>query len=112
MPEQNSYYERHIFFCLNQRANGEDCCADHRAQEGFDRCKSQVKAAGLSGPGKVRVNKAGCLDRCELGPVMVVYPEAVWYTFVDKDDIDEIIQSHLIEGKPVERLMVDRPANA
>ena len=60
----------------------------------------------------MRINKAGCLDRCELGPVMVVYPEAVWYTFVDKEDIDEIIQSHLIEGKPVERLMVDRPASA
>ena len=60
----------------------------------------------------MRINKAGCLDRCELGPVMVVYPEAVWYTFVDKEDIDEIIQSHLVEGKPVERLMVDRPANA
>jgi (2Fe-2S) ferredoxin len=58
----------------------------------------------------VRINKAGCLDRCELGPVLVVYPEAVWYTFVDQHDIDEIIQSHLIEGKPVERLMVDRPA--
>ncbi|WP_431098912.1 (2Fe-2S) ferredoxin domain-containing protein [Polaromonas aquatica] len=104
MPEQNSYYERHVFFCLNQRANGEDCCADHRAQEGFDRCKSQVKVAGLAGPGKVRVNKAGCLDRCAGGPVAVVYPEAVWYTYVDASDIDEIVESHLKNGKVVERL--------
>ena len=101
----DSYYERHIFFCLNQRKPGEDCCADHRAQAGYDRCKSQVKAAGLSGPGKVRVNKAGCLDRCAAGPVVVVYPEAVWYTYVDAHDIDEIVESHLKNGQVVERLL-------
>jgi len=101
----DSYYERHIFFCLNQRGPGEDCCANHRAQEGFDRCKSQVKAAGLAGPGKVRVNKAGCLDRCAGGPVAVVYPEAVWYSYVDAHDIDEIVESHLKNGQVVERLL-------
>lgn len=102
----SSYYQRHIFFCLNERPNGEDCCALHGAKEGFDRCKQQVKAAGLAGPGGVRVNKAGCLDRCAGGPVAVVYPEAVWYTFVDEADIDEIVQSHLRDGQPVERLML------
>lgn len=101
-----SYYERHIFFCLNQRGSGEDCCAVHGAQQGFDRCKAQVKAAGLAGPGQVRVNKAGCLDRCAAGPVAVVYPEAVWYTFVDDSDIDEIVESHLKNGQVVERLRV------
>ena len=101
-----SYYEQHIFFCLNQRKGGEDSCAEYRAEEGFDRCKSQVKAAGLSGPGKVRVNKAGCLDRCAAGPVAVVYPGAVWYTYVDKHDIDEIVESHLKNGKVVERLLI------
>ena len=75
------------------------------AQEAFDRCKSQVKAQGLAGPGKVRVNKAGCLDRCAAGPVAVVYPEAVWYTYVDEHDIDEIVESHLKNGKVVERLL-------
>jgi (2Fe-2S) ferredoxin len=100
-----SYYERHIFFCLNQRESGEDSCANHRAQQGFDRCKAQVKAAGLAGPGKVRVNKAGCLDRCAAGPVVVVYPEAVWYTYVDAHDIDEIVESHLKNGQVVERLL-------
>ena len=69
------YYGRHIFFCLNERKNGEESCAQHNAQQGFDRCKARVKAAGLAGPGKVRVNKAGCLDRCAGGPVAVVYPE-------------------------------------
>ena len=101
-----SYYARHIFFCLNERKNGEDCCMQHQAQAGFEHCKIQVKNAGLSGPGKVRVNKAGCLDRCAAGPVAVVYPEAVWYTFVDNADIDEIVESHLKNGKIVERLLV------
>ncbi len=101
---QTSYYERHIFFCLNERKNGEECCAQHRAQEAFDRCKSQVKAAGLSAPGQVRVNKAGCLDRCAGGPIAVVYPEAVWYSYVDLQDIDEIVESHLKNGTVVERL--------
>ena len=100
------YYSRHVFFCLNQRDKGEDCCARQGAQAGFDRCKSRVKEAGLSGPGQVRVNKAGCLDRCAGGPVAVVYPEAVWYTFVDSDDIDEIVDSHLKHGRIVERLLL------
>jgi (2Fe-2S) ferredoxin len=103
-PAPASYYERHIFFCLNERKNGEECCAQHAAQAGFDHCKQQVKALGLAGPGKVRVNKAGCLDRCAGGPVAVVYPEAVWYSYVDANDIDEIVESHLKDGKVVERL--------
>ncbi len=104
-PAAASYYQRHIFFCLNERKSGEEACANHRAQEAFDRCKSQVKAAGLSGPGQVRVNKAGCLDRCAAGPVAVVYPEAVWYSYVDAEDIDEIVESHLKNGQVVERLL-------
>ncbi len=105
-PVPPPYFERHIFFCLNERKPGEDSCARTNAKEGFDRCKSQVKAAGLAGPGKVRVNKSGCLDRCAGGPVAVVYPEAVWYTFVDEADIDEIVESHLQGGKVVERLLL------
>jgi (2Fe-2S) ferredoxin len=101
-----SYYRHHIFFCLNQRENGEACCAQAGAQAAFERCKKRVKEVGLNGPGGVRVNKSGCLDRCAGGPVAVVYPEAVWYTFVDADDIDEIVDSHLRQGRPVERLML------
>ena len=100
------YFARHIFFCLNDRANGEDCCARHGAQQGFERCKQQVKAAGLNGPGQVRVNKAGCLDRCDHGPVAVVYPEGVWYSYVDGGDIDEIVESHLKRGQLVTRLLI------
>lgn len=100
-----SYYQRHIFFCLNQR-DGEAACADHDAESAFARCKSQAKAAGLMGPGKVRVNRAGCLDRCAGGPVAVVYPEGTWYTYVDAHDIDEIVESHLKNGQVVERLLL------
>ncbi len=101
-----SYYQRHVFFCLNQRANGEASCADHDAQGAFDHCKSRVKQLGLAGKDRVRVNKAGCLDRCAGGPVAVVYPEAVWYSWVDQSDIDEIVESHLRDGKVVERLVL------
>jgi (2Fe-2S) ferredoxin len=101
-----TYFKRHIFFCLNQRENGEDCCADHNAKAGFDHCKSRVKAEKLAGPGGVRVNKAGCMDRCAGGPVAVVYPEAVWYTYVDESDIDEIVESHLKNGVVVDRLVL------
>ena len=65
-----------------------------------------MKKEGLAGPGKVRVNKAGCLDRCAGGPVAVVYPEGTWYSFVDKADIDEIVDSHLKRGEVVERLVL------
>jgi (2Fe-2S) ferredoxin len=100
----SSYYRHHVFFCLNQRSNGEACCAQHDAQAAFDHCKARIKAEGLAGPGGVRVNKAGCLDRCAGGPVAVVYPEGTWYTYVDRDDIDEIVERHLKGGEVVERL--------
>ena len=99
-------FKHHLFFCLNERSNGENCCAQHNAFELFTYAKNRIKELGLSGAGKIRVNKAGCLDACNLGPVMVIYPEGIWYTFIDTDDIEEIIQSHLIKGKSVERLLV------
>ena len=101
-----SYYRHHLFICLNERNNVEACCARQDAQAAFDHCKARVKAAGLAGPGGVRVNKAGCLDRCAGGPVAVVYPEGTWYTFVDKSDIDEIVDRHLARGEVVERLLL------
>ena len=101
-----SYYKHHIFFCLNRRDSdsGRPSCAQANAEAMQAYAKGCVKDQGLAGPGEVRVNKAGCLDRCELGPVAVVYPEGVWYTYVDEEDINEIVESHLRDGKPVERL--------
>lgn len=69
-----------------------------------DYAKARTKALGIAGAGGVRVNTAGCMDRCAQGPVCVVYPEGVWYTWVDRDDVDEIIEEHLLHGRVVERL--------
>ena len=101
-----NYYEHHVFFCLNQREDGSACCTDKGAGSAFDYMKARVKKLNLNGEGKVRVNRAGCFDRCGDGPLLVIYPQAVWYTFVDNEDIDEIIESHLQNGKVVERLVV------
>lgn len=102
----SSHYQYHVFFCTNQREDGSACCADHDAQAMRDYAKQRVKALGLSGPGKCRINSAGCMDRCGEGPVIAVYPEAVWYTYVDQADIDEIINEHLVKGRIVERLKI------
>lgn len=100
------HFSHHVFFCCNQRKNGSACCEDHGASELRAYAKDRVKQLGLSGEGKTRINQAGCLDRCELGPVLVVYPEGVWYTYVDRSDVDEIIEQHLQQGHVVERLRV------
>ena len=101
-----SYYDRHVFFCCNQRTDGTASCNDHGSQEMRDYAKARIKELGLAGKGRLRINQAGCLDRCEEGPVMVVYPEGVWYTYVDKHDVDEIIDKHLVNGIIVERLRI------
>ncbi|MCZ2290374.1 MAG: (2Fe-2S) ferredoxin domain-containing protein [Burkholderiales bacterium] len=101
-----SYYKYHIFFCLNERSNGENCCAQHGAQAAFEHCARRAKEEGLLGVGGVRVNKAGCLNRCAGAPVAVVYPGETWYTYVDTSDIDEIVESHLKQGRVVERLLL------
>lgn len=100
------YFQYHVFFCLNQRADGEACCMNKGAEAAFEHMKSRVKKLSLSGKGRVRINRAGCFDRCNEGPLLLIYPQAIWYTFIDNADIDEIIESHLIKGKVVERLVV------
>jgi len=102
----SSYYRQHVFICTNQRTDGRACCADKGAQEAQQHAKRRIKQLELNGPGQIRINKSGCLDRCEEGPVLVVYPEGTWYTYVDSTDIDEIIDSHLVGGKVVERLKI------
>jgi (2Fe-2S) ferredoxin len=102
-----SYYDKHVFFCTNQRAPGEGCCNNFGASRVRDYAKDKVKALELSTDDKrIRINTAGCLGRCDEGPVLVVYPEGVWYTYVDESDIDEIIETHLKSGRVVERLKI------
>jgi (2Fe-2S) ferredoxin len=104
-------YTHHIFCCTNQREPGakRGCCADKNAIKLRDYFKARAKELGVPNH---RVNTAGCLDRCEEGPVMVIYPEGIWYRYDTKDDIDEIIKTHLLGGKIVDRLcLANRPAS-
>ena len=102
-----SYYRYHVFFCTNQRDDGTQCCQECNARQMRDYAKQRSKELGIAGQrGKVRINTAGCLNRCEKGPVVVVYPDDVWYTYVDQEDIDEIINEHLVNGRVVERLTI------
>ena len=101
-----SYYKHHVFFCCNQRAEGETCCNSRGGSEMQTYAKDRIRELKLKGKGQVRINKAGCMDRCDEGPVLVVYPEGVWYTYIDKEDVEEIIQEHLVHGRVVERLKI------
>ena len=100
------FYKHHVFFCTNQRESGEECCNQHDAEGMRGYAKGRIKSLGLSGEGRIRINNAGCLDRCSEGPVLVVYPDETWYSYVDKNDIDEIIDEHLVHGRVVERLKI------
>lgn len=99
-------FEKHIFICGNQRPAGapRPCCDPQGRAELQKSFKEKLAERGLKG--KVRANQSGCLDQCEHGPNLVVYPEAVWYGHVTLDDVDEIIESHILGGKPVERLVL------
>ena len=99
------YYEAHVFCCTNERPAGHPrgCCKARGSEKLRDYMKARAKEFGLS---RVRINTSGCLDRCELGPTMVIYPEGVWYSVHTREDVDEILQKHLIAGGRVERLML------
>ncbi|MEY4063887.1 MAG: hypothetical protein RIR26_95 [Pseudomonadota bacterium] len=104
-----SLYEKHVFVCENQRPDGDPrgCCASKGAAAFTSSLKQMVKDAGLNR--KVRVNKSGCLDQCAFGPVVVVYPEGVWYRGVCAEDAKEVFEQHIVGGRPVERLLLKRP---
>lgn len=97
-------FERHLFVCCNQRGpeHPRGSCGAKGATEIRAAFKAALKKHGLKGT--VRANEAGCLDHCEHGPTIVVYPEQAWYGFVTVEDVDEIVESHLLHGRPVERL--------
>lgn len=97
-------FERHVFVCCNERPAGHPrgCCSAKDSPRLREALKEAVARAGLKG--RVRINQSGCLDQCEHGPTIVVYPDGVWYGFVTLDDVAEIVASHLCAGRPVERL--------
>ncbi len=102
-------YTRHIFICTNRRKEDDPkgSCAQKGSEEVRDLFKKELHARGLKT--KVRANKAGCLDVCEHGPNVVIYPEGVWYSHVQKEDVAEIIEKHIVGGEVVERLLLDDP---
>jgi (2Fe-2S) ferredoxin len=98
------FYQSHVFCCTNVReGNKRPSCGNQGAGKLRAYMKERVKMAGIS---QTRINTAGCLDRCELGPVLVIYPEGVWYRYRDAADIDEIVAVHLQQGGRVERLLL------
>ena len=99
-----SYYKRHLFFCTYQAEDGSEGCGRHGSAALHKYAKQRVQDLGLHGPDQYRINKSSCLGRCSEGPTVVVYPDNVWYTYVDREDIDEIIDEHIINGREVERL--------
>ncbi len=104
------FYRRHVFCCVNERAadHPRGCCKAKGSQALRDYMKNRAKELGIK---RVRINNSGCLDRCELGPTMVVYPEGVWYSCATEEEIDEVLRVHLIEGGRVERLRL-RPGQS
>lgn len=101
-----SGFKHHIFVCLNQRPKGDPrgCCADLGSEKLHAFFKKEVERLGLRGV--VRANKAGCLDHCEYGPSVVIYPEGVWYWVGSEADVTEIMESHVVNGEIVERLLM------
>ncbi|CAA7621975.1 ferredoxin [Magnetospirillum sp. UT-4] len=114
IADPKPYYRIHLFACTNRRPEGHPrgSCGARGAEGLRDYLKARAKELGLK---DVRVNSAGCLDRCELGPVMVIYPEGVWYAYRTHADLDEILDVHLIKGGRVARLLLQpdaQPADA
>ena len=99
-------FQRHVFVCTNERPADDPrgCCKAKGSFEVRDKMKAELKARGISK--LVRANNAGCLDQCERGVTVVVYPEQVWYGGVTVDDVPEIVEQHLVGGKVVERLLI------
>jgi (2Fe-2S) ferredoxin len=100
-------FEKHIFICTNQRPDGSPrgCCDPSGSAELQRTFKAKLAQRRIPNS-RVRANKSGCLDQCEIGPTVVVYPDAVWYGGVTPEDVDEIIDEHIVGGRPVQRLII------
>jgi len=99
---ERKFYQRHAFFCTS----GKTCPQKAPVEDLIGFFRQEIKKRGLNK--EIRVNKSGCLDWCQEGPVMVVYPEGVWYAGLKAEDLPEILEEHLINGRPVERLVARR----
>ena len=100
------FYQKHVFFCTNQKDGGKKCCQNAGAYDFFTYMRDWLKAHDLFGPDKIRLSTSGCMGRCVNGPAIVIYPDNVWYTYQTQEDIDEIIRVHLLENQIVQRLLL------
>ncbi len=101
-----TFYDVHVFCCINERAQGHPrgSCGKARGEAICDAFKRELKPHDL---GRVRANKSMCLDRCELGPCVLIYPEQAWYRIDDVDaDVAEIVREHIVGGRSVDRLRI------
>lgn len=103
-------FKKHVFVCLNERPadHPRGCCLGRDGEKIFDHLKKGAAKAGLKGD--IRINRAGCLDHCEHGPTVVIYPEGAWYHVPTIEDAQEILESHIVGGKVVEHLLIDNIA--
>ena len=101
-------FDKHIFICINQRAQGSEkpSCGETHGMEIVDAFKKKLKSKNL--PIKVRAQRTGCLDVCSYGQTIVVYPEGIFYVGVELSDVDEIITEHIINDRPVQRLILSK----
>jgi (2Fe-2S) ferredoxin len=98
-------FEKHIFICANQKAEGKACCGQEQGFKLIETFRELLREHGIQG--KVRAQRAGCLDACTKGPAMVVYPEGIYYGNVKPEDAKRIVEEHIIGGKPVEELVLE-----
>ncbi len=99
------FYNKHIFFCTNSRPNGKTSCGHNElSKECYRYAKDSLREANKLGKGKLGVTESRCLGRCEFGPLAVVYPDNIWYKFTSIEDIQRIIDEHLINKKIVRDL--------
>ena len=103
--DKQLYYKRHIFFCCNQKADGSGC-GNFGGEAAFTYTRDYLKEHDLWGEGKLRATLSKCLGRCELNPVCVIYPEGAWYTYVNQEDVRQIIEEHLCKGNIVNSLLI------
>lgn len=101
------YYQKHVFFCCNQRDEGKKCCNNANAEEIAAYTKEKLNEKSLVGKGRIRISRSACMGRCAEGPVLVVYPKQTWYRYKNQADIDEIIEKDLENGGVVKRLLID-----
>lgn len=102
VPEITGHiFEKHVFVCTD----GDSCAGVDGDAWGIHGRLKKAVAREPALKGRVRINKSGCLDQCGFGPMIVIYPDNVWYWAVEPDDVDEIVREHLIGGTPVERLI-------